>query len=107
MLQIDTLNSDEEIENFIPTPKNFNSNTKELFIDGESKLGKVDKEIDSFANISGINKENNEIINDNSLLVIKKNISKSNLNKNKIIQKLENKFNNVFKYKKINLTSSF
>ena len=106
MLQIDTLNSDEEIENFIPTPKNFNSNTKELFIDGESKLGKVDKEIDSFANISGINKENNEIINDNSLLVIKKNISKSNLNKNKIIQKLENKFNNVFKYKKIDLTSS-
>ena len=106
MLQIDTLNSDEEIGNFIPTPKNINSNTKELFTEGESKLGKVEKEIDSFANISGINKENNEIINDNSLLVIKKNISKSNLNKNKIIQKLENKFNNVFQYKKIELTSS-
>ena len=106
MLQIDTLNSDEEIGNFIPTPKNINSNTKELFTEGESKLGKVEKEIDSFANISGINKENNEIINDNSLLVIKKNISKSNLNKNKIIQKLENKFNNAFQFKKIDLTSS-
>ena len=106
MLQIDSMNSDEEIGNFIPTPKNINSNTKELFTEGESKLGKVENEIDSFANISGINKENNDIINDNSLMVIKKNISKSNLNKNKIIQKLENKFNNIFKRKKIDLASS-
>lgn len=106
MIQIDSMNSDEEFGTFIPTPKNINSNTKELFAEGESKLGKVEKEIDSFANISGINKENNEVINDNSLLVIKKNISKNNLNKNKIIPKLEYKFNNVFEPKKIDLACS-
>ena len=68
-LNPDSMNSFDDIANIIPSP--INNCNKELFIEDESKLGKVEKEIDSFGDISGINKDNNEIINDNSLLIVK------------------------------------
>lgn len=95
---IASLNSDEDFKNIIPSPKF--EDTKELFIDSGSKFGKVEDEIDSFGDISGINNENNELINDNSLVIINKNISRSNLPKNKILQKLEFKFKDIFENSK-------
>ena len=98
-------NSFDDIENIIPSP--INNCNKELFIEEESKLGKVEKEIDSFADISVINQDNNEIINDNSLLNINKNNINSNFPKKKIIFNLETKIKNFFENSKINdLTSS-
>ena len=101
-LNLDSLNSiDDDIANIIPSPKN--NNTKELIIDEESKLGKVEKEIDSFGDISGINNENNEILNDNSLIMTNKNILNNNLPKAKNkMQNLEIKIKNFFENSKIN-----
>ena len=103
-LNIDSMNSVEDIENIIPSP--INNNPKELFLEGESKLGKVEKEIEGFGDISGINKENNEIMNDNSLIAINKNFSKNVLPKNKIMKNLEIKIKNFFENSKINELSS-
>ena len=101
-LNIDSMNSVDDIENIIQSPTN--NNPKELFID-ESKFGKVEKEIESFGDISGIKKENNEIMNDNSLIAINKNISKNVLSKNKT-KYLEIKIKNFFENSKINDFSS-
>ena len=100
---IESLNGTEDIENIISSPSN-NVN-KELSIDEECKFGKVDKEIDSFGDISGIKNENNENLNDMSLLIINKNISRSNLLRNKVVPKLGNIYNTVFdNYKRTELT---
>lgn len=100
---IESLNGIEDIENIISSPSN-NVN-KELSIDEECKFGKVDKEIDSFGDISGIKNENNENLNDMSLLIINKNISRSNLLRNKVVPKLVNIYNTVFdNYKRTELT---
>ena len=73
-LNDDSMKSFDEIGNIIPSP--VNCDEKVIFIEEESKLGKIEKEIDSFGDISGINKENNEIINDNYLINI--NVNKEN-----------------------------
>ena len=105
-LNIDSMNSiDDDIANIIPSPKNYNA--KELNIDEESKLGKVEKEIESFGDISGINNnENNEILSDNSEIIIKKEISNSNIPKSKNninkMKNLEFKIKNFFENSKIN-----
>ncbi len=102
-LNLDSLNSiDEDIANIIPSPKNDKS--RELIIDEESKLGKVEKEIDSFGDISGINNnENNDILSDNSILMTKEKIQKSILPKSKNkMQNLEFKIKNFFENSKIN-----
>ena len=91
-LNPDSMNSFDDIANIIPSP--INNCNKELVIDDESKLGKIDKEIDSFGDISGINKENNEIINDNSLLVVKKNKSPKRKEKHNLELKIKNFFEN-------------
>ncbi len=95
-LNPDSMNSFDDIANIIPSP--INNCNKELFIEDESKLGKVEKEIDSFGDISGINKDNNEIINDNSLLIVKK----KNSPKKKVKYNLELKIKNFFENSKIN-----
>lgn len=102
---IDSLNGTEDIENIISSPsKNVN---KELSIDEECKFGKVEKEIDSFGDISGIKNENNENLNDISLQIINKNISRSNLLRNKAAPKLGNIYNTVFdNFKRKELTYS-
>ena len=105
-LNIDSMNSiDDDIANIIPSPKNYNA--KELNIDEESKLGKVEKEIESFGDISGINNnENNEILSDNSEIIIKKEISNSNIPKSKNninkMKNLEFKIKYFFENSKIN-----
>lgn len=102
---VDSLNGTEDIENIISSPgKNGN---KELSIDEECKFGKVEKEIDSFGDISGIKNENNENLNDISLLIINKNISRSNLLRNKVVPKLDNIYNIDFdNFKRTELTYS-
>ena len=101
-LNVDSMNSVDDIENIIQSP--INNNPKELFID-ESKFGKVEKEIESFGDISGIKKENNEIMNDNSLIAINRNISKNVIPKNKT-KYLEIKIKNFFENSKINELST-
>ena len=102
---IESFNGIEDIENIISSPGK--SVNKELSIDDECKFGKVDKEIDSFGDISGIKNENNENLNDISLLIINKNISRSNLLRNKAVPKLGNMYNTVFdNYKRTELTYS-
>ena len=91
-LNPDSMNSFDDIANIIPSPINICN--KELVIEDESKLGKIDKEIESFGDISGINEENNEIINDNSLLVIKKNKSPKRKEKHNLELKIKNFFEN-------------
>ena len=99
-LNVDSMNSFDEIANIIPSP--INNANKELFIEGDSKLGKVEKEIDSFADISGISEDNNEIANDKSLLNIKIKEPKNTLQNDDPLQNLEIKIKNFFENCKIN-----
>ena len=99
-LNVDSMNSFDEIANIIPSP--INNVNKELFIEGDSKLGKVEKEIDSFGNISGIKEENNDLTNDKSLVNLKLKEPKNTLQNDNPLQNLEIKIKNFFENCKIN-----
>ena len=98
-LNIDNSNNEEEA-NIIHSP--VINKSKDLYIEKEYKLGQIEKEFDNFGDISGINKENNDEINDNSLILINKYISKDIIPKKKIIPNLEKKIKNFFENSKIN-----
>ena len=97
-------NNIDNITNLVPSPKI--NKSKDLNIEDQLELGKIEKEIESFGDISGINKENNEELNDNSLIIINKNISNNIFPKIKKRQNLEKKIKIFFENSKINELNS-
>ena len=96
--KLDSFDSLEEIEKIIPSPENKISSNNYFFVENQTKLGVVDKEIDSFQNISTI-KKNHE----NSFIQINKEKIKNMFNKNKT--KIPNKKIEIAK--KINNEKNF
>ena len=92
-LNIDNSNNEEEA-NIIHSP--VINKSKDLYIEKEYKLGQIEKEFDNFGDISGINKENNDEINDNSLILINKYITKDIVPKKKNYTKFRKKNKKFF-----------
>ena len=54
--KLDSFDSLEDIEKIIPSPENSSSSNNFFYIENQTKLGIIDKEIESFQNISIIKK---------------------------------------------------